>query len=209
MPGQDGVESLQARITPGTQPSRLTARGGAVLLSLSLLTLAGCGNKVADATDDQLTALFADRMQFSRTETEEPRITRRTLECVRLIGGLDNAIYKDAPAEMIGALRTDCRRSLQERLNDTARNPIGATLADLEAAKAGERITAVHGRLEQAYRTGRGGPTGGPARGAGAQGAGSPRQDGSRLRGTPSGRAGERGTGGGRHGGDHSCLHRE
>ena len=153
MPGQDGVESLQARITPGTQPSRLTARGGAVLLSLSLLTLAGCGNKVADATDDQLTALFADRMQFSRTETEEPRITRRTLECVRLIGGLDNAIYKDAPAEMIGALRTDCRRSLQERLNDTARNPIGATLADLEAAKAGERITALHRRLEQAYRT--------------------------------------------------------
>ncbi|WP_198382719.1 hypothetical protein [Roseomonas sp. KE2513] len=53
---------------------------------------------------------------MSRTETEEPRITRRTLDCVRLIGGLDDTIYKDAPAEMLGAFRTDCRRGLQERL---------------------------------------------------------------------------------------------
>lgn len=121
---------------------------------LSLLALAGCGNKVADATDDQLTALFSDDTRMFRSQTEEPRrITRRTLECVRLIGGLDDAVYKDAPAEMIGALRTDCRRGLQERLNDTALNPMGITLADLEAAKAGERVTALHGRLEQAWRT--------------------------------------------------------
>jgi hypothetical protein len=122
-------------------------------LALSLLTLAGCGNKVADATDDQLTALFADRTQLSRTETAEPRIIRRTLDCVRLIGGLDDAVYKDAPAELIGALRTDCRRGLQERLNDTARNPMGITLADLESSKAGERVTALQARLEQAWRT--------------------------------------------------------
>lgn len=141
---------MHERITPGT---RFTAKGGAMLLMLSLLSLAGCGNKVVDATDDQLAALFADRMQFSRTETAEPRIARRTLDCVRLIGGLDDAIYKDAPAEMMGALRTDCRRALQDRLNDTARNPMGITLADLEASKAGERVTAVQVKLEQVWRT--------------------------------------------------------
>ena len=141
---------MHERITPGT---RFTAKGGAMLLMLSLLSLAGCGNKVVDATDDQLAALFADRMQLSRTETAEPRITRRTLDCVRLIGGLDDAIYKDAPAELMGALRTDCRRGLQDRLNDTARNPLGITLADLEASKAGERITAVQVKLEQVWRT--------------------------------------------------------
>ncbi|WP_140883957.1 hypothetical protein [Muricoccus nepalensis] len=119
---------------------------------LSLLVLSGCGNKVDGATDDQLTALFADRTPMSRTEMEEPRITRRTLDCVRLIGGLDNAVYKDAPAEMMGALRTDCRRGLQERLSDAARNPMGIALADLESSKAGERVTALHGRLEQVYR---------------------------------------------------------
>lgn len=126
---------------------------GAILVSLSLLTLAGCGNKVADATDDQITALFADRTSMFGGQAEEARITRRTLDCVRLIGGLDDAIYKDAPAEMLGALRTDCRRNLQERLNDTARNPAKVTLADLETSKAGERISALHARLEQAYRT--------------------------------------------------------
>jgi len=121
-------------------------------LVLSLPVLSGCGNKVDDATDEQLTALFADRTPMSRTETEEPRVARRTLDCVRLIGGLDDAVYKDAPSEMLGALRTDCRRGLQERLNDTARNPLGIALSDLESAKAGERVTALHGRLEQTYR---------------------------------------------------------
>ena len=151
MPGLDGVDGLQARTT---SENRFTVRGRATLLALSLLTLAGCGNKVADATDDQLTALFADDTRMFRTGTEEPRrITRRTLDCVRLIGGLDDAVYKDAPAEMIGALRTDCRRSLQERLNDTARNLTGITLADLESSKAGERITALQARLEGAWRT--------------------------------------------------------
>ena len=141
---------MHARTTPS---ACFTAKGGAALLMFSLLTLAGCGNKVVDATDDQLTALFADRMQFSRAETTEPRISRRTLDCVRLIGGLDDAIYKYAPAEMIGALRTDCRRGLQERLNETARNPMGIALADLEASKAGERVTALQARLEQMWRT--------------------------------------------------------
>lgn len=124
-------------------------RARTALLSLSLLALSGCGNKVDGASDDQLTALFADRTPMSRTETEEPRITRRTLDCVRLIGGLDDAVYKDAPAELMGALRTDCRRGLQERLSDPARNPTGIALADLESSKAGERVTALHGRLEQ------------------------------------------------------------
>ena len=127
-------------------------RARTALLSLSLLALSGCGNKVDGASDDQLTALFADRTPMSRTETEEPRITRRTLDCVRLIGGLDDAVYKDAPAELMGALRTDCRRGLQERLSDPARNPTGIALADLESSKAGERVTALHGRLEQVYR---------------------------------------------------------
>lgn len=140
-------------ISTGPRASRFPRLTGAILVSLSLLTLAGCGNKVADATDDQLAALFADRTSKSGGQAEEARITRRTLDCVRLIGGLDDAIYKDAPAEMLGALRTDCRRNLQERLNDTARNPTKVTLADLESPKAGERISALHARLEQAYRT--------------------------------------------------------
>ncbi|MDP4022825.1 hypothetical protein Q8W71_09345 [Methylobacterium sp. NEAU 140] len=122
-------------------------------MSLALLALAGCGDKVVDTGDDQLTALFADRTRMFGGEAEEARITRQTLDCVRLIGGLDAAIYKDAPAEMLGALRTGCRRSLQERLNDPVRNPMGFTLADLESSKAGERVAALHARLEQAYRT--------------------------------------------------------
>ena len=143
---------MQAQGTSGVQAAGSNIMVRAALLSLSLLALSGCGNKVDGATDDQLTALFADRTPLSRTETAEPRITRVTLDCVRLIGGLDDAVYKDAPVEMMGALRTDCRRGLQERLNDTARNPIGIALADLESSKAGERVTALHGRLEQVYR---------------------------------------------------------
>jgi len=143
---------LQEMSTAGVRQASSTVGVGAILLSLLLPVLSGCGNKVDGATDEQLTALFADRTPMSRTETEEPRINRRTLDCVRLIGGLDDAVYKDAPAEMLGALRTDCRRGLQERLNDAARNPVGITLADLESSKAGERVTGLHGRLEQVYR---------------------------------------------------------
>ena len=139
MTGSVGVMSLQSQSTSGVRPSFPTVGTGLVLLSLSLLALSGCGNKVDGASDEQLTALFADRTSMLRTETEEPRITRRTLDCVRLIGELDDAVYKDAPAEMMGALRTDCRRGLQERLSDAARNPMGIALADLESSKAGER----------------------------------------------------------------------
>src|SRR3712207_7968144 len=48
----------------------------------------------------------------------EGHLTKRVVDCVRLLGGLDREIYKDAPDSFLGAVRTECRKDLDEKLKD-------------------------------------------------------------------------------------------
>ncbi|WP_156875497.1 hypothetical protein [Phaeobacter inhibens] len=59
------------------------------------------------------------------------------------MGGINEAVYKDAPAELIGAMKTDCRKRLQGWLDDPARNSTELELADFERSDLAERIVAL------------------------------------------------------------------
>ena len=109
-----------------------------------LLGTPACSEKLPDLTDDELIALIGD----SRL-TSERRLTKKVVECVRLTGGLDREIYKDAPESFLGAVRVECRKDLDAKLKDIARNPKGAKLAHFEDPAVGERLGAIYERLQK------------------------------------------------------------
>jgi hypothetical protein len=109
-----------------------------------LLGTSACSEKLPDLTDDELIALIGD----SRI-TSERRLTKKVVECVRLIGGLDREIYKDAPESFLGAVRVECRKDLDAKLKDASRNPKGAKLAHFEDPAVGERLGAIYERIQQ------------------------------------------------------------
>jgi hypothetical protein len=109
-----------------------------------LLGASACSEKLPDLTDDELIALIGDSWFSS-----ERHLTKKVVDCVRLIGGLDREIYKDAPDIFLGAARTECRKDLDEKLKDGSRNPKGAKLAHFDDPAVGERLGAIYERLRK------------------------------------------------------------
>jgi len=109
-----------------------------------LLGTSACSEKLPDLTDDELIALVGDSWFSS-----ERHLTKKVVDCVRLIGGLDRELYKDAPDIFLGAVRTECRKDLDEKLKDGSRNPKGAKLAHFEDPDVGERLGAIYERLRK------------------------------------------------------------
>lgn len=111
-----------------------------ILMSCTALALAACKTDLTKITDDQLVSLLSEKRGFS---DRPARITKRTVECVEVLGGINQAVYKDAPAELTGAMKTDCRKRFQGWLDDPERNSTELELADFEREDLAERIVAL------------------------------------------------------------------
>lgn len=129
----------------------LTAlRNGALALSLAP-ALAACGDKVPEATDDQLLQILASDSVFSSSD-RPLSIPKSAVECVRVLSGLDEEIFKDMPAEMLETMKTGCRQELDKHLKDEAKNPMGFQLAHFENKELAERITKLKETSDEANR---------------------------------------------------------
>lgn len=112
----------------------------------SALALAGCKTDLTKVTDAQLLSLLADVSQFSAAfNTDEDnippaQITPRMKECFTLLSGTNAEIYKDLPEDMIGIVKTDCRKDLDLRLKDQSRNDTQLALDDFMRADLAERV---------------------------------------------------------------------
>src|SRR5690606_15118147 len=107
---------------------------GTVLLTL----LTACGNSVPEATDEQLLSLVGNKQTFMGS-TVPLSISKRTVECVRVLSGVDEAIYKDMPSEMLGTFKTQCRQDFSERVANKDKNPLGFTIEAFENKELAER----------------------------------------------------------------------
>lgn len=119
--------------------------------SLGLALLAACGDSVPDATDAQLLQLVGNQSTFMGSTTPLA-ISKGTVECVRVISGIDEAIYKDMPAEILGTFKTQCRKELSERVADSAKNPLGFKLESFENKELAERITKLKTTTDESNR---------------------------------------------------------
>jgi hypothetical protein len=108
---------------------------------MGLLMLGACQAKDTNATDEQLLTLFGEKSW--RSERPGLQISKSTIECIRLLSGLDDQIYKDAPAEMLGVIKTECRKSFDGKLGNEELNSIGLTFKDIESQAFAERLTAL------------------------------------------------------------------
>lgn len=113
------------------------AKTGIVLCLISIV--AGCQEKLPEATDEQIAQLVA---QEGRSSGSIP-INIKTVECARMLSGLDDELYKDAPEDMIGSFKTWCRHTLQGWIEDPDRNPLGFELSDFEDSDLALRIEAI------------------------------------------------------------------
>jgi len=116
------------------------------MFAICFLFLSACQAKGEIATDEQLVLLFGEKPPFS--DGPDLQISKKTVDCVRLLSGLDEQLYKDAPAEMLGRVKTECRMPLDARVRDTKHNPVGLTLRDIEDKVFAERITALKQRID-------------------------------------------------------------
>ncbi|ATG38136.1 hypothetical protein PhaeoP23_03983 (plasmid) [Phaeobacter piscinae] len=110
-----------------------------LLAGCAALALAGCKEDLSSITDDQLAMLLGTGGNGDRPA----RITKKTLECTEVLGGINEATYKDMPEDMLGGLKTECRKYFKGRLDDPERNLAGLVLEDFERADLAERIAAV------------------------------------------------------------------
>ncbi len=115
-------------------------------LVLCAVLLGACQAKTEAATDEQILLLLGDSSSFD--DDGDRSIWKATVECIRLIAGVDQAIYKDAPPEMIGHWKTGCRKDLDQKLGQQARNSLGLKLEDLEDKTFAERVTALAQRID-------------------------------------------------------------
>lgn len=119
--------------------------------SLGLALLAACGDGVPEATDDQLLQLVGNQSSFMGS-TAPLAISKRTVECVRALSGVDDDIYKDMPAEMLGTFKTHCRKDLSTRVADNTKNPLGFKLESFENKALAERITKLKATTDESNR---------------------------------------------------------
>lgn len=115
-----------------------------VMAGCAALALAACKKDLSEITDEQLAALLGD-------DNEPAQITTRTRECAEVLGGINEAVYQDVPEDMLGMVKTDCRKRFQGWLDDPARNGTELTLEDFERAELAERIVALD-KAQEALR---------------------------------------------------------
>lgn len=107
------------------------------------LALAACKKDLSEISDKQLIALLGDG-------GEPAQITTKTRECVEVLGGINEAVYQDVPEEMIGMVKTECRKRLQGWLDDPERNSTELALEDFEREDLAQRIVALDDAQEAA-----------------------------------------------------------
>lgn len=90
------------------------------------------------ATDAQLMTLLGDAPLIERTD--EPGLTRQMIECLQLLSGVDNDIFRGAPKELLGELGVDCRRRIKTRTQDPQINPMGFKVEDFESPQLVRQI---------------------------------------------------------------------
>lgn len=114
------------------------------------LSLSSCAESAPEVSDDQILLLFSSSSMFSTNADAPKTIPKRAEECVRLLSGLEDAVFKDMPQEMLGQLKTECRRTIGERLRDAALNPVNLKLEDVETAEFAERLTVIRAKAQEA-----------------------------------------------------------
>lgn len=97
------------------------------------LALAGCKTDLSQISDEQLLSLLGNG-------GSPAQITTATRECIEILGGINERVYQDVPEDLMGMMKTDCRRQLQEWLDDPDRNSTALELADFERTDLAERI---------------------------------------------------------------------
>ena len=100
------------------------------------LALAGCKTDISEITDDQLLSLLGN----GRSPAQ---ITAGTRECVEVLGGINEAVYRDVPDDVMGMLKTECRKQLQDWLDDPSRNSTELQLSDFDREDLSQRIVAL------------------------------------------------------------------
>ncbi|MEE1610720.1 hypothetical protein [Microvirga sp. CF3016] len=116
------------------------------VIATCFLFLSGCQAESEILTDEQLVLLFGERTMF--TDESDLQISNKTVECVRLISGLDEEIYKDAPADMLGRIKTECRMDLDAKIKHTKLGNAKLTLNDIGNKAIAERLTALKQRID-------------------------------------------------------------
>lgn len=117
------------------------------------LSLSGCAESAPDVSDDQILLLFSSASVFTFGADAPKTIPKKAEECVRLLSGLEDAVFKDMPQEMLGQLKTECRRTISERLRDPALNRANLKLEHVETAEFAERLTTVRAKAQEEAQT--------------------------------------------------------
>ncbi|MCB5205506.1 hypothetical protein LH464_23975 [Neorhizobium sp. T786] len=113
----------------------------ALLGAVVLPVVTACGDGLPQATDAQILAMLGES-PFDPDDGPST-IPRRTEECPRVLSGLDQAIYKDMPSDMLGMFKTDCRTNLAKIISDTSRNPLSYSIEDFENKELAARISRI------------------------------------------------------------------
>ncbi|MEP4030887.1 hypothetical protein [Roseibium polysiphoniae] len=70
-------------------------------------------------------------------------IDEKMIECLQLLSGKNDEVFKDAPAEVVGEIKTMCRKELANRIRDDARNAVGFELENMEDPELTERAETI------------------------------------------------------------------
>jgi chromosome segregation ATPase len=100
------------------------------------LALAGCKTDISEITDDQLLSLLGNG-------SSPAQITEGTRECVEVLGGVNEAVYRDVPGDVMGMMKTECRKQLQGWLDDPRRNSTELQVSDFDREDLAQRIIAL------------------------------------------------------------------
>jgi hypothetical protein len=101
--------------------------------------LAACQPEIPEASNEQLAELLGG----PGSAYDMPLISMKAVECLQLISGRADDVFKDAPKDQIAYYKTGCRKELDERLRDTSRNPLGFKIEHFENPDLAERVSNV------------------------------------------------------------------
>lgn len=116
------------------------------VIATCLPFLSGCQAKSETLSDEQLVLIFGEKPMFA--EGSDLQISKKTVECIRLISGLDEEIYKDAPTDMLGRIKTECRMDLDTKIKHTKVSDVKLTLNDIGNKAFAERLTTLKQRID-------------------------------------------------------------
>jgi hypothetical protein len=112
-----------------------------LLAAIILPVVVACGKEVPQASDEQILAMLGERNAL--LSDAPSTITKPVEECPRVLSGLDDAIYKDMPAEILGMFKTECRTKLAKILGDKSKNDAGFSIEDFETKELATRISRI------------------------------------------------------------------